>query len=365
MADAAVQLINRNEIVTAMQYVSAGLGKQGLGPCFAFREGMIYANNEDIACRAPVPFQWEGAIQAKALMEVLSRWTDDYVKMSVKEGHMVLSVPKPKDQTTVGTKRAKLVIEQDMDLELWKAPDPETWTPLHPHFLDGLEAVRSASAKAKSNEEFLITCVHIAKTWVEATDTEQMARYRVPTRVSLPEDGSSLLIPAQTVRHIVGLGVSEVGQVPGYLCFRNESGVEAAVQTHEGAYPNLTPLLEGIAEHPEMLLPGGLKDVWEACKGFVLSTADDQFIQVTLAPGLVKLTAAADGVGVYTQTKPSNYSGGVRVFRVNPEFLGTIISKGKMILAPLGQSTERLVVVEDRSIYVAVASTPDAEGGDE
>jgi hypothetical protein len=365
MADVEVQIINRNEIVAAMQYVSAGLGKQGLGPCFAFRDGMIYANNEDIACRAPVPFQWDGAIQAKALMEVLSRWTDDYVKMSVKDGHMILSVPKPKGQTDVGSKRAKLVIEQELDLELWKAPDPEVWKPLHPNFLDGLEAVRSASAKPKNNEEFLITCVHIAKKWVEATDTEQMARYRVPTRVDLPEDGSALLIPAQTVRHIVGLGVSEIGQVPGYLCFRNASGVEAAVQTHEGVYPDLTPLLEGVSEHPEMLLPGGLKDVWEACKTFVLSTADDQFIQVTLAPGKVKLTAAADGVGMYTQTKPSNYDGEVRVFRVNPEFLGTIISKGKMILAPLGQSTERLVVAEDRSVYVAVASTPNTDGSED
>lgn len=340
-------IVSRESLLEACSFAAAGLGKQGIGTCFKFSNGKVSAFNEDVYASAPIDIGWEGIVEASRLLGILQKNKDETVDIAWNEKRAKLVL-----KGSGKTWKSELVVEIHESLGEWEIEEPEEWLTMDPHMLDGIAAVQSAADKGKKSTP-MTRCIHITPEFLEATDTNQYARYTVATGFT-----NNTLALRDGLKTVVPLGATEFAACPSFLHFRNQKGVRVSVRTQIGRYPDLSPLLDGVEDYPELPLPGGMADALEACDVMLSSDVSDQSVQVTLKPGWLYCETASGGNTHTTRSPLPAYTGEEVEFSVHPKLLGAIVEHGKMIWAPLNDIMSRLVANEGRHTYMVIANSP-------
>jgi len=303
---------DREELLRKLEAVSPGLAIKEIieqSSCFVFNAGRVITFNDEIACSIECDVGFEGAVAAKALLELLAKLAEKEIDISAKDGTEVLIKGKGR--------RAGITMEAEITLPVAAVEIPSKWTDLDPEFADAVGMVQHCASK--DNNTFHLTCIHITPEHVEACDNFQIARYPVNTGLT-----KECLVKRDSLKHVTGLGMTEVSETKAWLHYRNPTGLVLSVRRELHDFEDLDPILN--MEGTRTTLPGGLAEAVEKAEIFSAENAEHNIVIVQIKAGQLRLRGMGSS-GWYEERKSVKWDGDPIAFSVPPKLLVDITTR--------------------------------------
>ncbi len=326
--------VNREELLRNLDLVSAGLSTTRetveQGRCFVFSNGHVYTFNDEIFCSIDSLLEFDGAVDARTLIGVLQKSTDDVVDIETK-----------KEKLVIKTKSARSIIafEKDILLPIDSVEEPEEWYDLEEDFCEAVGLVQKCASK--DDNFFSLTCVHISNDFLEACDNLQYLKYPINTDVK-----QASLVRRDNIKHIVHLGMTEISETQSWLHFRNKNGLVLCCRRYLEDYPDFEGLDK--VEGSPTVLPGSLPEVVDRALVFSSNSAESDNITVELKEGKMKISGYGPH-GKHEEMKKIKYSGDSIEFVISPKLLIEIMARTKECLI----SSKKLVFDGGKFVYTA------------
>lgn len=340
--------LNRENFLRALESTKAGLAQREIieqSTCFVFRGGRVYTYNDEASVSGPsgLPKEFEGAVQAAEVLEVLRRWKHEDCRVAAVDGELVVSSKRD---------HAGFRLMDEVRLPLQAVEEPGKWRPLPEEFGEAVQFVQACAGKDESPSRQVLTHVHLHPKWVEACDDFQVCRWLMQTPVTVPT-----LVKRSTLDGINTLGVSELSESKGWVHFRNGRGVVLSCRRYVDPYPSEALEQYLNARGNKVALPKGLKEATETAGIFTAQNSDANLIEVTLKAGKVRLHGRGQ-TGWYQHSAAVEWDGPHICFLVPPAALVDIVTKYNEV--ELGDTT---VCVRGASYtYASILALPPEEG---
>ena len=299
--------VKREKLLFALDAISPGLSKTDIleqSSCFVFmKNGQVATYNGEIACLHKSPLNgFVGAVQAEPLLDILKKLDHDVLSVSSADNSLVLSAKS--EETGIGME-AKVLLPVD------KVETPKKWKSLSEEFTEGINLVQHSAGN--DDQKFNLTCVHIHPEWVEACDNIQAAKYITKTPIKQPT-----LVKADSIKHIVSLGMTEIAETSAWLHFKNPSGLVLSCARWTDSYVDTSGIFKITGKKAQ--LPKGLADA--ASKGAVFSKENSDYnrVSIELSKGLMKLEGRGSS-GWYRKSQAIDYKGERLNFLIDPELI--------------------------------------------
>jgi hypothetical protein len=301
-------LINRTELLSKLETASPGLATTRetveQSSCFVFRKGGLITYNGDLACRIKCPMEFEGAVVADKLVELLRKLNEDDVEITAKGKELVV--------TGIG-RRAGIRFEADITLPIDAVERPAEWQEIDSQFAEAVDICVQCTTK-DDTQGFYRACVHIHPKYIEACDNLQMARYPVVTGLAAP-----VLLRRESVKHIVTLGITHIAETQSWVHFRAGNGLILSCRKYiEVDFPNLNEVIK--VRGTPATLPAGLPEAAEKAQIFSGDNADVDHVTIELRAGKLRITGRSAG-GWFQEQKSIKYEGDPLVFTIAPKML--------------------------------------------
>lgn len=331
--------INRGEFLATIEMVHPGLSTKDLiqqSSCYVFQQGWVLTFNGEVACRTktPLPPEFEGAVPADELLKCLNNLQDDFVVIGKEDNKLNI-------RNETSRKRLWIRMEPEILLPIEEVERPEAWVRVPEDFDAAMRQVHKAAGNNK--EEFLTVCVHIHPDWLEACDRFQACRYTIKTGASRP-----FLVREESIRHIVSLGMTKMGETDHWVHFRNQRLIYSC-RRHLEQFPDLSQLFAFRGE-PNVLPSGGV-DAAKLASVFSGEDKDNNKIMVQLSSTgmLVRGEGTNGGAEVDLEMK---YKGEPTAFRINPQLLIELITNHSENGCEIGPG--KLRITGEKWVYVTV-----------
>lgn len=305
--------IKREELLRKINSVSPGLSaKENVeqSSCFVFLGGLLYTYNEEIFCTTKCDIGFEGAIESKPLIDILSKLTEDEVKIEQGDGEMIVRGKNKKATITMSA-------EIKLPIDSVTLPKEKDWKDLDDSFSDAVGLVAECAGKNKN--EFILTCVHVTPTHIEACDNIQLARYKVKTPIE-----ENTIVRRDSIKHVTGLGMDEIAETKNFIHFRNSDGLVLSCRKYSDEYQDLNGAIK-MSECIEANLPKGLADAADKAAIFT-SSGDVDHVTVVLDDNYVTISGKGAS-GSYKERKKVKYDGERLEFRMAPKIMKDIVNK--------------------------------------
>jgi hypothetical protein len=341
-----------SEFLFALQKVAAGLGR-GLKQSdhFAFKNGEVFTYNEELACRCKVNVDFEGAVLAKPLLEMLKKMTEEDIEIVAEDGKLILRRKR---------QRAEFELDPKITLPIDEIEKPKTWKKLPDNFEDAVLMVSTCLGGPKANY-FGWTCIHIHPEWIEACDTIQLCRWRLRMPIKPEEE---FLVLGNTIKKVMRMGHTEFALTPSWFHLHTDYGfaVSCRLYREENIYPDLTPIVKGARGGTPLVLPKALMLAADKAGVFSVENTDANLIRIRLRKDRVLVNG--DGTnGRFFQSIPAKWEGKNVEFIFSPILLNEIRrhhSKCEIVIDP-----PRLVIRGERWKYIACLGPPEKEDEEE
>lgn len=303
--------VNRERLLYQLESIQCGLAQREIieqSTCFVFRDDRVWTFNDEICCSSDCEVKSEGAIPAKALLELLRKHPDDLLTVSNSNG-----------QLTIGGKKksTEFRMEREVFLQVDAVERPEKWRKLADDFAEGIGMVHECASRDET--EKLAVYVHITPTFVEAADRRQVARYHLKTGCK-----EEFLVRHDSIKHIVAQGMTEIAEGEGWTHFRNPSGMVLSCRRVFGEYMDLDPCFD--MQGKPILFPKNLIEAAERAGIFSSENLKNDRVIVRLKPG--KVQVLGEGIsGRHREMHDVKYKGPPLEFRIAPKMLGDIVKK--------------------------------------
>jgi len=304
---------DREELLRKLEAVAPGLATREAveqSSCFVFDKGRLMTFNDEVACSIACDIGVTGAVAAKPLLELLGKMAEKEIDISMKEGGGEILVKGKR-------RRAGITLEAEITLPVWAIVPPKEWGKLDPEFADAVGVVQQCASKDQNR--FHLTCIHITPGYVEACDNFQIARYPIKTGVA-----GECLVKRDSLKHVTGLGMTEVSETETWLHFRNPTGLILSVRREVLDFEILDEILATTGT--PTTLPGGLAEAVGKAEIFSGENSENNVVIVQLRPGELRLR----GVGVtgwYEERKDVKWEGGALAFSIAPKLLVEITTR--------------------------------------
>jgi len=300
-----MSLVNREEFLNQLESVRPGLSPKEIveqSSCFVFRDRVVYAFNDEVACAVPCNLEVEGAVRAAPLLDLLEKLSEDEIRVDRQKNELIV---RGKNQS------AGIIMEEEVVLPIDSIDVPKKWRSLPKEFCHAVSIVESCASK--DTQQYIATCIHLAPTWVEATDDFQMARY--PLKKWRKD---SVVVRANSLASVIDSEVVEWGETDAWIHFRNVVGLVVSCRLSRVEFPNMGRHLEVSGQR--ITLPGGLGDVISKAEVFSETNIEKNSIKVRLKSG--RLQIKGEGVsGWYKGSRAVNYDGPAMSFVISPKML--------------------------------------------
>lgn len=306
--------VNREQLLRVLESLEAGLANRETveqSSCVAFSGGKAFTFNDEAMVRADDPLGgiFEGVVKAKTLLGILRKYGDDDLDVTADVG--VLTVKAKGGKKT--TMKSEAVL-----LPVGSVEEPKKWRKLPTEFGEAVGMVVKCAGNRE--DQFAMTCVHVAPGWVEAVDNQKMCRWTLDTGFK-----ESVLLRRSGVKHVQTLGMEEVGETKGWVHFRNAAGMVLACRRYLDDFPDCGPWVK--AEGVKASLPKGLVEAAQRAAVFSEENGkDEDYITVTLRPNKIRVR----GVGVtgeYSEPKAVLYDGPEMEFLIRPAMLAELVNR--------------------------------------
>lgn len=297
--------INREKFIQQLESVTPGIAEREVieqSACFVFQGGRVTTFNDEIACRQKCDVGFVAAVRAKPLLGILRKLVEDEIDVELEGGEMKLRGKR---------KEASIIAELKIHLPIGNVEKPEAWHPLHEDFVEAIELVQHCASSDEA--QFMLTCVHITPTHVEACDNSQLTQVKVKTPVAAP-----IMVRRDSIKHVVTLGMTEIAETESWIHFRNPAGLIFSCRRFVEAYLDLAPMLQFTGS--PIVLPKGLARAADNAAIFSADSADGGAVLVELRPGKLRIKGTGAS-GWYRETRKVAYEGVPLAFMIAPALL--------------------------------------------
>ena len=316
--------VNRKELLSTLESVAAGLSPKDIiqSSCFVFQLHRVVTFDDEVFCSAEVPpMKIAGAVRGGPLVALLKRLPEDQVDVTADGGKLLI---KGKNR------RGTLVLEQEVLLPVDAVEEPGEWKRLPKGFKQAVDVVLNYVSTDES--DYPLTCVHIHPKWVEACDNFQLTRYWIKSGFSEPT-----LIRGRSLKHVLGLDMTEFSETKSWLHFRNADGLRLSCRRYIEQYSDLSDLLD--TKGREVKLPKGLRDAVMRAEIFSSEDSLANRVTVELGGGWLKLSGEGASGRYEERCRIEGFDGSAR-FLISPRLLvevskradTCIIGEGKLMV---------------------------------
>ena len=333
--------IKREELLRQLETVAPGLATKEIieqSNCFIFQDGKVQTFNDEVGCSSECCLKITGAVRAKPLLEMLRKLSEDQVAVELKDGKLLVKGKR---------KRASFTMEEEVTLPVEGIESPTEWNELPEGFIDGLGFVRLCASKDES--QMVLCNVHLRPDGMEACDNFQVMYY--PIKTGLTE---SVLVRAEVLKDVIGLGMEEVSVVESWVHFRNSMGAMMSCRRCQDEYPKVGAILT--VDGTPTVLPEGLESAVSKAEIFSSEDSEDNQVIVELKPKRLMLIGVGPS-GEYKEQQKVEYDGREMEFRIAPKLLVEISKKGNQCEVAEG----RLKVKTDRFTFVCCTGVVEEE----
>lgn len=341
--------IKRTDLLLRLQQVQAGTTSNPIieqSSCFVFRKGYVFAYNGEVACRMPSGLDLEimGAVQAKPMVDVLSKEADDDIMVSQAKGSIHITGRGWKSQFS---------LEADITLPFGTVDKPKEWKELPTEFSEAMELVEGCTNLEGDN--FAMSCIHVTAKWVEACSDLQVARFTLDTPIK-----QATLVKKQSIKGMLGLGMTHFSESEKFLHFRNATKLIYSCRRYAEGFVEDYPDMGSVfaIKGKRITLPTGMGKAVESGQAFTDEHSDKakKLLILTLDAG--RAVIAAVGVsGMYMRRMKLKYTGPKVMFSIPPRLLKEVTEKYNE-----GQlSGDKLIINGGRFTYVSCLGAVDEE----
>lgn len=294
--------INSAELFLNLMSVSMAVSSKELieqSSCFIFKNGFVYAFNGELAAKAKAPEGITGAVKAQELIAILTKYKKSELDFKCTKTEIVISS---------GKSKAGLVLNPKIVLPLIEAEAKQGWKDLPKDFAQHLKFVSFAASKDYSEPQ--LSCVHLTKEGIEASDRYRIVQVKTPLSVE-----KSILIPIESASAIIKHEPIKYSLETEWIYFINEDKTQLFVRLAHGEFPNIKAILE--MEGTELTLPDELESALNKASVFA---KDDTSFTVTITNKEMKIYGKNE-VGWFEEKMPIKWGGDEFSFGISPKFL--------------------------------------------
>lgn len=251
--------VDRKKIIEILNSVRPGLAASEVieqSTSFVFQGGMVYTYNDEIAVSREIGFDFDGAVQAKEMFDLLNKMKDEKVQIFIYKGELIVQGAKIK---------AGIRINTEIQLPPLDIADDEEWYDLPNEFSDALRlCIFSAAPESVSA---VLNSIHVKDNFIESCDNFRLTRYYFQDDIE-----RELLIPSYSAKIISNYVFSSFCVADGWIHFHSEAtGLQLSCRTYDEAYPNLEDILD--VEGSDVELPKELSEMID--RSGIFSVKDD------------------------------------------------------------------------------------------
>lgn len=315
--------MNRESLLRRLQSVSPGLTpKEGIAQsdCFVFTESEIITFNNEVAARVRNPLkEVRGAVKAAPLLALLSKLSPENVDIAMSDDKL---------RIRAGDEKSGIAMEAETLLPIKGIPNPKNWIKLPEDFSDAVSLVQNCASRDEQRR-FTLSMIHLDNnskkgSFIEASDNIQICRWSF--KASFLDEEK--LVKRIALRSVAGMGVIEAACSPGWLSFRNATGLTLSCQSYDEKYPSYNELLEG--EGRKVHLPTALKALVAKAEIFT-KNSDRNRVLVNLQEGHARIRGEGND-GFYTAPLAVDYKGKPLKFYIAPDILSNIVDQHPDVL---------------------------------
>jgi len=311
--------VNRTKLLETLHRVRPGLAAKEIieqSTSFIFKDGQVITYNDEIAVHAPLTekFEIEGAVPAKELISILSRWKGDEVEIEATENELLLKCGKGK---------AGIKLSNEISLPVDEIKIPKKWNPLPGDFQ---QAIKSCILSAARDMTYpILTTLHITEQCVESTDNNRITRWAWDKTYKI----SPFLLPVESAASLCRFGAIKFQHEDGRAQFIDERGVVFSCRTAEGDYPDLSEAID-IDAIGELHFPTNIQEILDRAGVFVSGMVDsDRNVSILIdEKGLMKIEGKSD-YGWYEESVRVKWNGSKTGFSIHPDHLLQILQTVK------------------------------------
>jgi hypothetical protein len=309
-------LIAREELLEQLESCEAGLAKKEVleqTGSFVFRDGFIYTFNDERACRRKTQIDFNGAVQAETLLNVLRKMKETELSLDVKDS--TLYVKGKSKRSTIKMNHQILI-----PIDSIERPTKRDWNDLDPAFTEAIGLVDPCASDTVSDTVF--SSIHITPDFVEACDGKQAARYTMTTGVS-----ESCLVRKGYLKQVLAHGMTKIAETRAWLHFKNPNGLVISCRRFVEKYSDKVDALFEPDEGVNIVLPKGIIESIDLADVFSSNTTEtDNEIRVSLEEG--KLTLRGSGsMGEYREDMKIAYDDSPVAFAITPSILQDVVKR--------------------------------------
>lgn len=311
--------VKRTELIAQLEAVRGGLAQRDIieqATCFAFKGGKVFTFNDEVACWGPCPLgdlSDDGfALSAARILRLLPQMPDETLEVELRAGQLSIRGR---------NRRSKLRVEEKLTLPLDKvvAPKKGDWKPLPDTFAEAVSLVEGCASTDEAKQT--LTYVHMTAKYIEATDNEQMARYRMKLPAS--EDH---LIRCAGLKAAAQADPNQMAETDGWVWFRNGDGAAFACRRHQTEdWATLDQFMDD-SSGEAAALPTGLGPAAMRAQVFSSENVESDLVRLDLVEGKVKITGVSSA-GEFAEIKQVEYTGPPVSFRCSPKLLAKLTEK--------------------------------------
>jgi hypothetical protein len=338
--------VNRESLLRTLEAVAPGLAKREAieqSTCFIFRDGRVVTFNDDVACSHTLDIGAEGAVTAQKLLDILGKLPEDEIDITQGDGELII---KGKGR------KAGVRMDAEVTLPMEGLEPPTEWRELPEEFCDAVGIVQQC-ASTDTGGAFNLTCVHVHPKYLEACDNFQMTRYPLETGIRKPT-----LVKREAIRHVAGLGMTELAETKTWVHFRNPAGLVLACRRYLDKYEDMEPVLE-LTDGRPATLPGGLAEAVDRAELFSADNTENNLVTVELRRDKLRLRGEGN-LGWFIEQRSIKYDGEPFAFKIGPKLLVELTKRhNEMELG--SKPTPKLRIDTGKFQYVACLVIPEEE----
>lgn len=336
--------VNRTKFLKSLNHVKVGLAAKEIieqSTFFVFKDGQVITFNDEIAVHANLDegFDIEGAVPAKELIGILTRFSGEKVEITENGGELSLKCGKGK---------AGITLQSSISLRVDEINIPKKWIDLPTDFIEGLKLCIPSAAGDLTYP--ILATLHITKDHVESSDNIRLSRKTWAEKTKIDK---SILISADIAKELAKMNIIKFWQEQNWIHFSDKDETIFSCRTTTGQYPKLDDYLE-VEPIGSLIFPDTIKDMLDKA-GVFCSTAIQQDSSVSLSineKGLMTIKGEGD-YGWYEESCRVKWDGDPIKFSIHPNHLLSILSTSNK--ADIGEN--RIKFTADNFVHVVALET--------
>lgn len=312
------------------------------GTCAVFMDGKVCSYNDEIFCQYDLEDALDitGAVPMAPLRSILHKLKEEEVDISITDGELLV---KGKSGRETGIR-----IDPTVLLPINKVEQPAKFKRLPESF--ALAVARVAACASTDSGKYNITCAHMTKDYIEATDNNQAIRYAM----RLPVDETTL-VRATSLAQIKLAMPKFISFTKSWVHFKNDLGLRMSIRkdaAQQHKFPNLDRYIEFSGK--TIVLPKSLAEACERAEVFSAEDAETNLIKVDIASGKAMTLKGEGSLGWYKERKKIEYKGPDLSFLISPVLLAALVTEGH----PCKVDGNRMVMQNGAFSYVVALEEP-------